>query len=341
MLEQEALKNGARIDRLTRAKYLEKDDSGRVIGCIAQDSDGNYKRYIGTKGVVLATGDICADPEMLKYLSPLGLVPNRNGYTPAGLNTGDGHKMAYWIGAEYEKHPLALSMHLIAYSLYSFTFLHVNRLGRRFMNEDTWVQAKAIRVLMQPKGDFAWSVFDKNWFADVAKTNNIVGGQFNEPLVAMYGEDWDNNNGIDKTVERYVKKGLCCKADTLEELAQQMDVPVDTFLATVERYNELVEKGDDEDYGKRAELLTPIKEGPFYALKFGPALLNAHGGVIIDTKMRVLDANDEPIPGLLAVGNVSGGLYGVDYPLLLNGNSHGRAITWGREAADTLNAGEC
>jgi predicted oxidoreductase len=52
--------------------------------------------------------------------------------------------------------------------------------------------------------------------------------------------------------------------------------------------------------------------------------------------MRVLDREREPVPGLLAVGNVSGGLYGVDYPLLLNGNSIGRALTWAREAADTL-----
>jgi predicted oxidoreductase len=60
------------------------------------------------------------------------------------------------------------------------------------------------------------------------------------------------------------------------------------------------------------------------------------GGLLIDTKMRVLDKEHRPVPGLLAVGNVSGGLYGVDYPLLLSGNSHGRALTWARAAAETL-----
>lgn len=341
MLESVVLEGGQRIDRNTRAQYLEKDESGRVVSFVAQNKDGEYIRYVGKKGVVMATGDFGADPEMIRVFNPIGLVPNRNGYSPAGLNTGDGHKMAYWAGAEYEKHPIALSMHLIAYSLFSFTFLHVNRQGKRYMNEDTWVQAKAIRTMMQPEGDFAWSVFDKNWFEDVGRTNDIVGGQFNEPLVVVYGQKWSEDNGVDKAIERYVKRGICCKADTLEELAEQMEVPVDTFLATVARYNEIVEMGDDVDYGKRSELLTPIVEPPFYALKFGPALLNFHGGVIIDTKMRVLDAGNKPIPGLLAVGNVSGGLYGVDYPLLLNGNSHGRAITWGREAADTLNEGAC
>ncbi|MBO6011124.1 MAG: FAD-binding protein, partial [Oscillospiraceae bacterium] len=92
----------------------------------------------------------------------------------------------------------------------------------------------------------------------------------------------------------------------------------------------------DDDYGKRPEMLTSIVKPPFYALKFGPALLNVHGGVIIDTDMHVLDNDNKVIPGLFAVGNVAGGLYGVDYPLLLNGNSHGRAVTWARQAADTI-----
>jgi predicted oxidoreductase len=61
---------------------------------------------------------------------------------------------------------------------------------------------------------------------------------------------------------------------------------------------------------------------------------------MIDTKMRVLNKDHEPVPGLLAVGNVSGGFHGVDYPLLLSGNSHGRAITWARAAAETLESGE-
>ena len=115
-----------------------------------------------------------------------------------------------------------------------------------------------------------------------------------------------------------------------------MDVPVENLVATVNRYNELCKMGKDVDYGKRSEMLTTITEPPFYALKWGPALLNVHGGLIIDTGMHVLDSESKPIPGLFAVGNVAGGLYGVDYPLLLNGNSHCRAITWALEAAESI-----
>ena len=151
-----------------------------------------------------------------------------------------------------------------------------------------------------------------------------------------YGYQWSDDNGIDKQIERYVKNGTAFKADTIEELAEQMGVPAETFRATVDRYNELYEQGEDVDFGKRAELLTSITEPPFYAVKWGPALLNVHGGMIIDTDMRVLDDDNKPIPGLYAIGNVAGGLYGVDYPLLWNGNSHSRAITWARAAIQAI-----
>lgn len=330
------LEGGNQIIRNTRVQYLEKDEAGRVKGFIAKGEDGKYRRYVGTKGVILATGDIGSNPEMLDAFCPMGLKPKRNGYSPAGLNTGDGHQMAYWAGAAFEDPSWALSLHLLAYSIYCFFFLHVNRQGKRFMNEDTWVQAKAIRCLQQPQGDFAYSVFDKNWFEQVGERAEICGGQFTDPLICFYGDKWSPDNGIDKTIERYVKKGTCFKANTLEELAEQMEVPVENLKATVARYNEMAAQGKDTDYGKRAELLTPIVEPPFYALKWGPALLNVHGGVLIDPKMHVLDPDSKPIPGLFAIGNTAGGLYGVDYPLLLNGNSHCRAITWALEAADTI-----
>lgn len=333
---------GNQIIRKTKAQYLEKDATGRVVSCIALCEDGKYRRFKGTKGVVLATGDIGSNPDMLKTFCPIGLIPKRNGYAPVdpetkiGLNTGDGHRMAYWMGGQFETPSWALSMHLLAYSIYVFFFLFVNRDGKRFMNEDTWVQAKAIRCAMQPRGEFAYTVFDSKWFQELGDRIEITGGQFTEPLINDYGDKWDPNNGIDKQIERYVKHGTCFKADTLEELAEKMEVPVDTFKATVARYNELAAKGVDEDFGKRGELLTSITKPPFYALKWGPALLNVHGGMITDTHMHILDKDNKPIPGLYAIGNTAGGLYGVDYPLLWNGNSHSRALTWARQAIQDI-----
>ena len=343
---------GNRIIRSTKALYLEKNDAGRVVSAVAECEDGKYRRFRGSRAVILATGDIGSNAEMVRTFCPIGLLPKRNGYAPQvpdpnepgtkiGLNTGDGHRMAYWVGGQFETPSWALSLHLLAYSIYVFFFLFVNRDGKRFMNEDTWVQAKAVRCLMQPRGDFAYTVFDSKWFRELGERISITGGQFTEPLVMDYGDPWREDNGIDRQIERYVQHGTCFKADTLEELAEKMEVPVETFKATVARYNELYALGEDLDYGKRSELLTSIAEPPFYALKWGPALLNVHGGMITDTSMRVLDNDNRPIPGLYAVGNVAGGLYGVDYPLLWNGNSHSRAITWARQAVQAIrNAAE-
>lgn len=339
VLQEHTLKGeGNRILRSTKVLYLEKDENGRVCSAVAQCQDGAYRRYRGRGGVVLATGDIGSNPDMVRTFCPIGLVPKRNGYAPVdpktkiGLNTGDGHKMAYWMGGQFETPSWALSMHLLAYSIYVFFFLFVNREGRRFMNEDTWVQAKAIRCAMQPRGEFAYTVFDSKWFRELGELNEITGGQFTDPLIVEYGQKWSDDNGIDKQIERYVKLGTCFKADTIEELAEKMEVPAENLKATVARYNELAALGEDLDYGKRSELLTSIEKPPYYALKWGPALLNVHGGMLIDTDMRVLDKDSRPIEGLYAIGNVAGGLYGVDYPLIWNGNSHSRALTWARQA---------
>ena len=65
-------------------------------------------------------------------------------------------------------------------------------------------------------------------------------------------------------------------------------------------------------------------------------MLNVFGGLLTDTKLRVLDRERRPVPGLYATGMIAGGLYGVDYPLLFSGNSHGRCMTWGLVLGDSL-----
>ena len=120
------------------------------------------------------------------------------------------------------------------------------------------------------------------------------------------------------------------------ELAEKMDVPVENLLATVKRYNQIVASGDDVDFGKRARLLTSVEKGPFYALKWGPVLLDVFGGAQIDTHLNVIGPDAKNIPGLYAVGNAAGGMYAVDYPLLLNGNSYGRALAYAMQLADSL-----
>ena len=131
VLQETMLTGGGAIFRNTRAEQLERDAEGRITSVIAKCEDGKYRRYAGTRGIVLATGDIGADRDMLEHFCPIGMIPTHNGYTPDGINTGDGHKMGRWVGGEFETAPWAVSLHLIGYADYCFFFLHVNRQGNR------------------------------------------------------------------------------------------------------------------------------------------------------------------------------------------------------------------
>jgi len=336
ILHATATEHGAQVFRQTEGKYLEKKD-GRVTAAIAACPDGKYRRYKARKAVILATGDIAGNPELVEKFCPLGLLPERIGAFPKNSNLGEGHLMGYWAGGAFEAAPWALSLHLIAYAMYCFFFLHVNRRGQRFMNEDTWAQAKSIRILMQQPGQFAFSVFDSKYYDELARLAQYSGGQFTDPLIHIYGVPWDNEtNNVPQTIDAYIEKGYAFKADTIEELAEKIGVPAENLLKTVGRYNENYRIGEDRDYGKRSILLTSIDKPPYYALKFGPALLTVFGGLLTDTNLRVLDSNHEPVPGLYAVGNCAGGLHGQDYPLLLNGNASGKAITWGKICAEAI-----
>ena len=104
-------------------------------------------------------------------------------------------------------------------------------------------------------------------------------------------------------MQEYIGSGKAFQADTLEELAEKMDVPYENLKATVDRYNELCALGDDPDFGKRPELLTTIVKPPFTAVKMGASLLDVMGGCLTNTELNVLDADYQPIPGLYAIGN--------------------------------------
>ena len=125
-------------------------------------------------------------------------------------------------------------------------------------------------------------------------------------------------------------------ANTIEELADKMGVPKDRLKKSFDRYNELCEKGVDKDLGKRRELMVPLDKPPYYAFRFGPAVLVVVGGLKINSNMEVLDEKNKPVPGLYAVGNTSGGKFGVDYPMVLPGTSHGTALTLGYVLGELL-----
>ena len=331
-----AEENGAQFIYNSPAEQLVQDESGAVTGAICKTEAG-YVKYNASKGVVLATGDISFNEEMMEYFAPIGnkVLAKLNG---ALGDTGDGINMAMWAGAAVQDGPWPTMMHPQAASFWHGPFLFVTPEGKRYMNEATWVQGKCVGLVTQAKSPYSFSIFDSNYPEYVLQSLPYGGGMFwdNFRFIGSTFEDSvkTTQNTIETGVENDPKNYF--KADTLEELAEKIGVPKDTFLATVEHYNELCDKGEDTDFFKDQVFLTPIKEGPFYATRVGAGLLAVVGGLHIDDNNQVCNANDEVIPGLYAVGNVSGDLYAVDYPINFMGNSHGRCLVGGYSVGSYL-----
>ena len=322
----EAVKLGVRFIFKTPAVQLLKEN-GCVTGAYALCDDGNYMLAKARLGVVIATGDIGGNDGMCDDLAPLANRCAAKIYTPVGGNDGDGHRMGLWAGGSFEDAPFPLILHPQAFHYSNYCFLFIKQDGTRFMNEDNYIQGKSLAILRE-RMTFAWSIADSAWREKVPETLPYGGGIFwgHDCEVGEAGFDVENEQ---MSFERGIGRGVVVTACTPEELADKMGVPPDSFAATLARYNEMASRGRDEDFGKRKELLIPIDKPPYYGMKFGPALLAVVGGLRVDTKMRVLDEDGAPVNGLFAVGNAAGGRYGVDYPMIIPGNSHGTALTFG------------
>lgn len=342
-------KAGYDVDFNTALVKLEKDDSGRVTGVIAQKTEsGDLVRYNAKKGVLLACGGYPGNPYMMQQLDPLGTaVTTAVSYSPA--DKGYGIRAAVWAGAhlDEESAPMLFDRGLVApgvdagyrdsesafggkafpgtvkqYNPGTQPFLKVNRHGIRFANESSPYNDIVYAAAHQPGHVYA-QIMDANYMEDI-KRFHTIGCSAQSRNIPGY---------VDKQLEQYGEngEGLIFKADTLEELADKLgfkDEDKKNFLATVERYNELYDKQDDEDFGKMKVRLSAIKTAPFYGCWLGASLLTTEQGISIDENTQALDADNNPIPGLYIGGDMSGSFFANNYPCLMAGIACGRTLTF-------------
>ena len=108
-------------------------------------------------------------------------------------------------------------------------------------------------------------------------------------------------------VDEAVAAGTLFVCDTIEELADKLGLPKETFTATVDHYNELAAKGEDEDFGKESYRLSTLQQAPFYGVRqAGGYLICTIDGIQIDDNMHAIDQNFKAIPGLYVIGDCSG-----------------------------------
>ena len=122
------------------------------------------------------------------------------------------------------------------------------------------------------------------------------------------------------------------KGDTWEEVVEQLGLPLDQTMATIDRYAELAAGGEDLDFHKDPAKLHPFGSGPYYGQAGGGMLilLTILGGLSTDAQMRVCDADDMPIPGLYNVGTMVGDMFAGSYTFMVEGANYGaNCVTFG------------
>ena len=351
-LQQYIEELGYSIDFKTSLAKLEKDADGRVTGIIAQSTeDDHFIRYNANDGVLLACGGFPGNPYMMEQLDPLGTsVTTACSYSPS--DKGYGIRAAVWAGANLEKEaaPMLFDRGIVApgvdagyvesensfggkafpgeikqYNPGTQPFLKVNRNGERFANESSPYNDIVYAAAHQPGRVYA-QICDANILEDVKRFHTIGCSAQTRNAGAEY---------IQKQMDNAEEKGCFFKADTIEELADKLGFTgeaKDTFLATVDRYNELYDQQNDEDFGKPAYRLSAIRKAPFYGCWLGASLLCTEQGIAINEKGQALDNDNKPMPGLYVTGDMSGSFFANNYPCLMAGVAMGRTLTFAMKA---------
>ena len=352
LLQQYIEELGYTVDFKTILAKLEKDADGRITGIIAQSTeDGHFIRYNANDGVLLACGGFPGNPYMMEQLDPLGTsVTTACSYSPS--DKGYGIRAAVWAGANLDKEaaPMLFDRGIVApgvdagyvesensfggkafpgeikqYNPGTQPFLKVNRNGERFANESSPYNDIVYAAAHQPGRVYA-QICDANILEDVKRFHTIGCSAQTRNAGAEY---------IQKQMDNAEEKGCFFKADTIEELADKLGFTgeaKDTFLATVDRYNELYDQQNDEDFGKPAYRLSAIRKAPFYGCWLGASLLCTEQGIAINEKGQALDNDNKPMPGLYVTGDMSGSFFANNYPCLMAGVAMGRTLTFAMKA---------
>lgn len=340
-------------------------DGDAVTGVVAEDADGNKIEFQAAKGVIIATGDFGANPDMVFELcSECGEYAERNGVAREDLFgmtdcDGSGHKMACWAGGMIEGHPrpVAGDAPSISFGPWGSTpCLWLNCQGDRFMNESFagLVLAYSIRQPIDMSagmvGNFA--IVDSKYM-DYIKLAGLDHGapnwgfpegveEFQAAMEALSIEEKEASiPGLEIANRNMTIPGTVFVGATVEEALQNAGLEGENLtnaIASIERYNEMCAAGADSQFGKDASMMLPINEGPFYVAPqntsrlYGPGL-NTLAGLITNGNFQVktMDRRNV-IPGLYAVGNVSGERYGNAYNCPSAGNNMGHSMTSGRVA---------
>ncbi len=323
-LAEQAAEQGAEFFYSTPGVQLVVDDDGAVTGVVGKDADGNYIKFNANIAVIMATGDYQNNSALMERWMPDVAHFEKKQFS----KTGDGILMAMAAGCNIVPVGHQRQMHDFDSCPQSFTsapFLYVDENANRFMCEEVphTSQCELVRNLEGAPGKFSF-IMDDDF--------DVIAAEWGITI------DKDTMRNYFPGLEEYapgIRGNLADvhTADTLEELAESLDIPADQLVATVERYNELCDSGVDADFGKQAMYMRKIEKAPFWAVKRWIRLTSTGGGSKVNGTYQCIREDGSVIPGLYSVGFGAGALSGdVDWSTYVGGMSLGSCVNSGRYA---------
>ena len=309
---------------------------GRVTGVEARTLRDGDRLRLQADALVLATGGFQSNLEMVREYWPRDVMFPERILVGSGRNSvGHGHRLAqaagghlsrmdhqwnYFTGIPDPRQP-GSNRGLSAGNMHGII---VNPQGRRFASLHSWAKDVMPPMLAQKQATI-WFIFD----------------EAGKPKFTVSGTDWADFRKVERLILN--NPDLVKKADTIAQLAELAGLPPRNLRQTIERYNLLVERGRDEDFHRfgpdrpehNNEGSPKINSPPYYAMQAWPLTRKSMGGVVIDQGCRVLDKRNRPIPGLYAVGELTG-LAGINGKAALEGTFLGPCIVTGRVAARSI-----
>ncbi|HJX13102.1 MAG TPA: FAD-dependent oxidoreductase [Dehalococcoidales bacterium] len=336
-LRQDAERRGVRLYFHTSAKKILTGGAGGVTGVLAEVKGQELR--ITARAVIIATGGYGGSPELLKKYRP----SYRESMIYLGLPhlKGEGLLMATAIGAATE----GLGTLVLHTHFYPGTSdvnglaqepatLWVNANGRRFADETlTFQPTECGNAIDRQPEKLVYALFDEG-----IKNRVVAEGLHKGDVGGKPGTAGTIPANLDTELRAEAARGGVRISDDWGDIAGWMGAAPEVLRATIDEYNRFCERGHDELFDKDRRYLLALRTPPYYAVRCHLCFLTTVGGIKINHRMEVLNGQDEPIPGLYAGGDTTGGWEGDTYCIRLTGTTSGFAVNSGRIAGENAAA---
>lgn len=265
------------------------EENGRIVGVRAVDKAGAEHVFRAGKGVVLAAGGYGANLDMVKKYNNISVTATSNQPGTTGevieeaVKAGAALEGMQWIQIHPHGNPKNGDLESAIAGRTQDT-PYVNKLGLRFADETGRRDDISYAILEQP-GKVCFSIYDQRTI--------------------------DSKRVRSEQIEPALARGYAFRADTLEELAKMAGIDPKGLEGTIKAYNDAARKADDSALPvPKAVFGWTVEKAPYYAIPLTVTIHHTMGGLKIDSDARVLNEKGEPIPGLFAAGEITGGIHG-------------------------------